>query len=247
MATYNFKKIKGKKVIEWNKGRLRGITESKERIGDITLLIKKQLKEKRKIRVLEVGCGYCRALMELKKLFGDKIETHGINLEKRWDVKLARRYGLKHKIFTKKEIDKNLPKIYILDAGKKLPFKSGSYDFIFSQASVQYIHDKALFLEEVNRLLSKNGTAIIELQEYKPKHSIEYKNLFEIWHKDKIIRSMDYLKRFKNIKFKKYKWESHVLEIKKSKNFKLNLKLITSFDLNNINPTWWGTKAIYKK
>lgn len=247
MATYNYKKIKGRRVIEWNRGRLRGLAEAKERIGDITLPIKKLLKEKRKIRVLEVGCGYCRALMELKKLFGNRVETHGINLEKRWDVKLARRYGLKHKIFTKKDIDQNLPKIHILDAGKKLPFKSGSYDFIFSQASVQYIHDKALFLEEVNRLLSKKGTAIIELDEYKKSHPLKYKNLFEIWDKDKEIDIIKYLKKFKNISSKKAPKGWHVLNMTKGKNFKLKLRLISSFDLNNVYPKWWGTKAIYKK
>ena len=48
-----------------------------------------------------------------------------------------------------------------------------------------------------------------------------------------------------HIKTKKTKRGWHVLKLKKAKNFNLKLKLITSFDVNNINSKWWGTKAIY--
>ena len=158
MTTYNFKKVKGKKVIEWNRGRRRGIEDSKDRVGGILQDIKKILKTKKKMKILEIGCGYGRTLLELKKIFGDKIETHGINLEKKWNKKLCRKFGISEKIFTKKVIDKNLPKIHILDAGKKMPFKNNSFDYIYSWATMQYVVDKAKLLEEVNRLLTDKKT-----------------------------------------------------------------------------------------
>lgn len=80
MATYNFKKVNGKKVIEWNRGRRRGIKEASERIGDYVKDIQNLINKKGKIKILEVGAGYGRSLLELKKEFGEKIEIHGINL-----------------------------------------------------------------------------------------------------------------------------------------------------------------------
>ena len=58
MAIYNFKKVKGKRVIEWNRGRIRGILEVTERIGDYVKDIKDLINRQGKIRILEVGAGY---------------------------------------------------------------------------------------------------------------------------------------------------------------------------------------------
>ena len=234
----------------WNTGRLRGLKEAKERIGDIENEVSQLLLKKKKIRVLEVGCGYGRILLELKRIFGNKITAEGINLEKEWNEELCRKFGLEEKIFTKKDINKNLPKIHILDVGKNIPLKSNSYDLIISQATVQYIGDKARFLEEVNRLLTNKGKAIIEIQEIKSSHPPEYSNLFEIWENCKIIQFRDYIKRFRNIKVNKSKisgknWS--IINMKKSNNFKLNLKLMNCFgyDLNRICKNLRGDKAVY--
>jgi len=236
--------------MSWNKGRLRGLNEAKGRIGDIEKFVNDLLKNKDKIRILEVGCGYGRILLELKKVFGNKIITEGINLEKEWNKELCKKFGIKEKIFTKKEINKNLPKIHILDVGKKIPLSSNKYDLIISQASVQYIGNKALFLEEVNRLLTKEGIAIIEMQEIKRSHPLEYRNLFEIWKGNKLILFENYIKKFKNIKVKKSKFRKDwsVIIMKKSNSFKLKLKLMNcfGFDINEICDKWRGDKAVYK-
>lgn len=147
MPGYRIKNINGKKQIVWNAGRIRGINEAKTRMEDITSHIKSLLKTKDKIKVLEIGCGYGRALVELKSLFEDKIETHGTNFETHWNKSLTKKYVTINKLVIKEKINKCLPKIHILDAGKKTKFKNNSFDFIFSQAAVQYIANKALFLE----------------------------------------------------------------------------------------------------
>lgn len=251
MATYNFKKVKGKRVIEWNRGRRRGIKEAGERIGDYVKDIRDLINKKGKIKVLEVGAGYGRSLLELKKIFGDKIETHGINLESRWNLDLIKRFGLHHNIFSKDEIKNNLPKLYILDAGKKLPFKSDSFDFIYSISSIQYIHDKALFLEEMNRILKKDGIARFhDAFKKKENYPVELKNLFDIWKNGKRIEVKDYIlnvKKYKNIQFKKTKKNPMgYLLMEKDKAFKMSLQYITSFDLHKLGENLWGTKVIYK-
>ncbi len=189
MATYNFKKVNGKQIIEWNRGRLRGLSEAKERLGDLVKECNKILKTKKKIKVLEIGCGYAKILIELKKVFGNKIETHGINLEERWRIELVKKFTLSNKLCSNKEFKDLAPKIHIADVGIKIPLKSNSFDLIFSQASFQYVHDKAKALEEINRLLTKEGKAIIELQELKSTPLIGYRELFDVFDKDKRLYS----------------------------------------------------------
>ncbi|MAG01820.1 hypothetical protein CMI42_00635 [Candidatus Pacearchaeota archaeon] len=246
MTLYNFKKINGKKKIIWIPNRGRGLREAKNRIGDLEKEVKQLLKKKRKIKVLDIGTGYGKILLELKKIFGNKVETYGINLEPRWNLKLIRKFAISNNLFSKKEANKIVPKVYIADAGKRMPLKSSSFDLIFALASVQYIPDKARFLEEVNRLLTKEGKAVIELQERKSKHPIEYRSLFEIWDAGKEINLIKYLKQYKGIKIKKSPREWHVLIMKKSKNFRFNLELINFINLNKICKSWWGTKSVYR-
>ena len=243
MVLYN---IKNKKIV-WNRGRCRGLKDSQERIGGILTDIKKLLKIKKKIKILEIGCGYGKALLELRKLFGDKVEIHGINLEKRWDTKLSKKFGISEKIFTSKDIEENLPKIHILDAGKKMPFKDKSFDYIYSWASVQYVLDKAKFLEETNRMLTEKGIARIEMQEVKKEtYAAEYRNLFEIQKNNRIINFKTYIKKFKNIKTKQSKFQpwSYII-MKKAKKLDLKLKRIKTIDLHAINLKWWGNKVVY--
>lgn len=247
MTIYNIKKVNGKRKRVWNTGRCRGIKDAQERLGNITGDIDFLLKKKDRVRVLEVGCGYGRALLELRKQYGDRVETFGINLEPRWNQNLTRIFGLAEKIFDKSGIDENLPKVLIADAGKGLAFPRNYFDYVFAQATVQYIHDKAHFLEEVNRVLTPVGLARIEVQDYKKRYDKPYKNIFEIHKGNKIIPFRDYIKRFPNLEIstsKTHDWT--ILRMKKSSAFKLRLKLTNSFALEPLNKGYWGTKAIYE-
>tara|TARA_Y100000310_G_scaffold324714_1_gene386957 strand:- start:1725 stop:2468 length:744 start_codon:yes stop_codon:yes gene_type:complete len=236
---------KGKKgKIIWRSGRSQGLEGAKGRIGNVSKQVKDILRKRDKIKVLEVGSGFGRALLELKRLFGNRVEVYGTNFESEWNQKLAKEYALDQG-FSKNEI----PKIYNnIDASKKLPFRSSSFDFVFCQATMQYILDRALFLEEVNRILTKEGVALLELQEFRDDHPIEYKNLFEIWEGKKRIDVLDYLRKFNNIKIKKSKGRDwHYIVMKKSKRFKLNLELVHYINLEeDICSDWWGSKLIYK-
>lgn len=235
-------------------GRAKGLFGNKGaegRLGNVPKYIKQILKKKKKVKVLEVGTGYGRALLELKNLFGDRVETYGINAEPEWNQKLVKKYALHEKLFDKQNINKNLPKIFILDAGKKLPFKNNFIDLIINPATMQYIPDKIHFIEESNRILTKEGIAALELEEVRNEHPLEYKNLFEIWDNGVKVDFLKYLKKFKNIKIKKSKnrpW--HYILITKVKKLDFKLKYITSINLeeqfsSNWEIRWWGKKSIY--
>jgi SAM-dependent methyltransferase len=246
MALYNIKVEKGKRVIVWNLGRLRGIEKAKDRIGNVVKTARDLLRVKQRIRVLEVGCGYGRALLDLRREFGNKVETSGINSEKRWNLDIIRKFALAHKLFSKKELERNLPRLYIMDAGKRMKFPSNYFDLIFSQSTGQYIKDKARFLEEVNRLLTPKGVARIDLQHRKDDYPVEYKHLFEIWDGDRQIDFVKYIKRFRNIQVKKApdRPEGYIL-MTKAPRLDFGLSLNQTIDLNKIHSKWWGTKAVY--
>ena len=129
-------------------------------------------------------------------------------------------------------------------------FKSGTFDIIFNPATMQYLSDKIQFIEEAHRILTKEGIAALELEQYRPTHPVEYQNNIEIWDKEgKRIDVLNYLKKFKNIQVKKSKnrpW--HYILMKKVKNFNLGLKLIKYINLEEIapSPVFWGSKSIYR-
>ncbi|MDP2628595.1 MAG: class I SAM-dependent methyltransferase, partial [Nanoarchaeota archaeon] len=180
MTIYNIKKINGKKVRVWNRGRSRGLEQAKEILGDLRREVNALLKTKNKIKILEVGCGYGRVLLELKKIYGDKIETYGINKEPKWNLKLIKIFGVAEKIFSKKEIAKNLPKLTICKVNRKIPFKSNTFDLVFSERTIQYISDKAKYLEELNRIATSGGIILTDIQD-------GTENRWEILNKNKKI------------------------------------------------------------
>ncbi|MDO8628428.1 MAG: class I SAM-dependent methyltransferase [Nanoarchaeota archaeon] len=245
MVLYSVNVVRGKRVIIWNKNRSRGLKEAKDRIGDIAQIARQLLKKKNKIKVLEVGCGYGKLLLDLKRVFGERVDVVGINVEKRWNQGLVRRFVLAHKLFSKKSIDKNLPKIIIADAGMKFPFSSNYFDLVISQSCIQYVHDKVNFLEEINRVLTPRGIAHTDFQDNTGDQPIEYQHLFEIWDGKKRIPVQKLLKKYGLIiKKAKLRKEGYII-MKKMNTFRLPLKLVGVINTHEINKEWWGNKSVY--
>src|SRR3990167_1277863 len=88
--------------------RSRGLDDFNERFSQhiVQKHIKKALSQQKIVRVLEIGCGEGRVLMELRKLF-PTIELHGIN-KKPWDVmqcsESLKETALHYKIFKNEEL-----------------------------------------------------------------------------------------------------------------------------------------------
>jgi ubiquinone/menaquinone biosynthesis C-methylase UbiE len=247
MSLYWIKKVNGKKERVWNYGRSRGLEETKNIIGDIKKEVDLLLKVNNKIKILDVGCGYGKTLLELKKIYGDKIFTFGINKESRWNLNLIRKFAIAERIFAKEEINKNLPKLIICDVDNGIPFKDNFFDFVFSQRTIQYISDKAKYLEELNRVASPKGIIITDIQDGSKDRPLELQHRWEIWNKSKKVNIHNLLSKKKNIYLYKEKKnpQDKVIKMKKNKNFGLNLKLLSSIDLHKINPDWWGKKSIF--
>jgi len=117
--------------------RTRGLWSVKNRLGSIMPVLRQFLKEKSKVRVLELGCGYGRAMLQLKQKLPD-LEIIGMNLQE---------YPEQHKEFR-----------YIYgDAGRKIPLPDNSINFIYSIAAIHFVKDKAKFIEEAFRVLRPGG------------------------------------------------------------------------------------------
>ena len=132
--------------------------------GHISRLLEKQ---QGRVDVLEVGFGYGRVLLELSWLFRDReVGFHGVDLNRYVDGPdqlraIARTYRI---IPDEKLPAARMPALHFYDA-TRLRFADESFDFVYSAITVRFMHDKALFIEEVSRVLRPGGTAILHIGE----------------------------------------------------------------------------------
>jgi ubiquinone/menaquinone biosynthesis C-methylase UbiE len=133
--------------------------------GVIEKTLRKALTSREPVRLLEIGCGEGRVLMELRKLF-PSVELHGIN-KKPWPamsgpkslIATAVNYG----IFTKEEARRaSLPVLHFYDA-TELRFPDGYFDVVISQVSIYQMKRKDLLLQQIWRVLKKGGKAFLHI------------------------------------------------------------------------------------
>jgi ubiquinone/menaquinone biosynthesis C-methylase UbiE len=156
------------KNLQYNEERSHSLSDFNKKIIPFELedLIQEILEKNRlageKTRVMEIGVGNGRALMELKKLFPE-VEFYGINKEKTHTFYRRESFvltALKFEIFNKSEVeDLDLPYIVFqdLDFGAKIPYAENKFDVVFSQDTVRHIKYKFEFLNEVMRVLKHEG------------------------------------------------------------------------------------------
>ncbi|MBI4451581.1 class I SAM-dependent methyltransferase [Candidatus Woesearchaeota archaeon] len=121
----------------------RGLWSVQRRLGNIVPLLKVRAKSRRKIIVLEVGCGYGRAMQQLGQRI-PQLRVIGMNI---------------------KQYAQQLPgqKYIYGDAGKRIPLPSNSVDFIYSIATLPFVCNRARFFEEAFRVLRPGGQLRVNL------------------------------------------------------------------------------------
>jgi ubiquinone/menaquinone biosynthesis C-methylase UbiE len=118
-----------------------------------------------KTRVMEIGAGNGRVLMQLKKRFPE-VEFYGVNKEKTRTFYRRESFvltALKFEIFTKNEAEAiELPYIVFedLDFGGKIPYDDNKFDIIFSQNTMGYIKYKFELFDEILRVLKPKGLSV---------------------------------------------------------------------------------------
>jgi SAM-dependent methyltransferase len=136
-------------------------------LSGIVAMIEQRLRERGRCRVLEAGCGEGRLLLELLAHFGERVELHGCNLAN-WppmtgEETLLRSNEYYNVIVPERLRSLPLPTIHVADLQDLSDFPLRDFDFIFSQAVVPHIADKARALEQSARLLASDGVFVHEL------------------------------------------------------------------------------------
>lgn len=168
VQSMNFEQYKN---LNYNESRSHSLAEFNEKIVPHRLedLISEVYEKNRllgeKTRVMEIGFGNGRALMELKKLFPE-IEFYGINKEKTHTFYRRESFiltALKFDIMTKLEAeDRGLPYVVFqdLDFGQRIPYAENKFDVIYSQETIPHIRYTFELFNEIMRVLKKGGTSI---------------------------------------------------------------------------------------
>lgn len=111
------------------------------------------------VRLLDLGCGSGRFLKELKDLFGDKVEVHGVtarayNQQGRpiWDNNEEQRF-----VEAQKRAGIN---IEVVDMCNLSNFEADYFDIVVSAEGINYAGDPIKVVEQAHRIL-KNGALMV--------------------------------------------------------------------------------------
>jgi SAM-dependent methyltransferase len=215
-------------------------------------------------RVLEIGCGEGRVLLELSRMYRG-LELHGINKEP-WMAMHAQESLLEtarfHSIMSPDELASTpLPTIHFCDA-EKLPFESAHFDLVISQVSFHYIADKFLALREVWRTLKPDGTALLHVDTIpgvrpdflagETPRFVTYAPDGKIWSMRDVCAAL--AQSGYDIAFSRSE-RAGLVHMKKNTERPMGLLLTldahSSFDLGRLkrgegDPTFWGFRSIYQ-
>lgn len=156
------------KNLQYNEERSHSLEDFNKKIAPYKLQdIIQEIYEKNRLlgektRVMEIGSGNGRVIMELKKLFPE-VEFYGINKEKTHTFYRRESYiltALKFEIFTKFDIESiDLPYIVFqdLDFGARIPYDQNKFDVVYSQGTMAYIKYKFELFNEVMRVMRPGG------------------------------------------------------------------------------------------
>jgi ubiquinone/menaquinone biosynthesis C-methylase UbiE len=213
----------------------------------IEMTLSDLLAKGRPLKVLEIGFGQGRVLMELAWLFrNNEVAFYGVDktqappMEKRDDLRQIARF---YEIIPETELANfELPEVFFYDA-TRLHFDEASLDLIYSAVAIRFIENKAAFLEEVCRVLKPGGVALLHMGESNWNYPYSricdnriltpYTNRFVLKHEDELIPLPVYLKLFEEdaFRFDFINRSTCALRVSKFKPARLDLRLALNQEL----------------
>jgi SAM-dependent methyltransferase len=225
--------------------RGRGLADLEERVGDVCAEIDARLAGQRVVRVLELGCGYAIALLDLVARYGSRVETSGINLrEENGQDEILHREAKARRIEVDAQVNA-LPSIVHGDVAQGLPFADGTFDLVVSQVAWRYFRNKIGVLREVVRVLRADGLGLIDADEFDAKLPPEYGRLVEIWDDGRLVTFGDYLLRH-GAEFAPAR-DGTCVRLGKCEALGEDLALRFEVDASQLHPLWDGIKCVYVK
>jgi len=146
------RRLKGKTLLGYD---FYEVGKPGEKLKDIDIpeLVKEQLANKKPVRILDAGAGDGNVLAELKKMFGDKVETHAMSL------------GTSYELMKKLE-NGQVDKVHNIAIDAWLPKQE--YDFIVSyMGGIMYSHHPFIATLKLAHSLSLGGVALVHTGDHR--------------------------------------------------------------------------------
>ncbi len=167
--------------------------------------------EWKKGRLIDIGCGNCRNLLQFKNL-----ELYGIDFSEEM-IKQSEKFCKKN------DLKVNLKKADM----RKIPFKDDYFDYCLCLASLHHLNreDADKVLKEIHRMLKKEGQCFISVWNKYPKFIFRKKETYISWkRKDRIYNRYYYLYNY--FEFKKLLLKNNFRIIKSGKIFDKNITFL---------------------
>lgn len=155
----------------YNQESSHSLAELDEKLAPLSLEnVIRQVSEKNKLagektRVMEIGSGNGRVLMELKRLFPE-VEFYGVTKEKTHEFYRRESFGVtavNFGIYNMNELEGlELPYVIFqdLDFGSPIPYADNKFDVIYSQNTLRHFKYKFELLSEILRVLKPEGVSV---------------------------------------------------------------------------------------
>lgn len=223
--------------------RGRGLDALDRHVGGILAEIDSRLEARDVVRVLELGCGYGTALLELRARYGRRVDLHGVNrFRGDGNPEILARNATERGIAT---TEVELPAIAYADVAHGLPFPDDAFDLVYSQVAWLYFGNKIGVLQEVIRVLDVAGVAKIDADEIRDGLPAEYARLVEIWDAGRLVTLGEYLGRFDLTL--ETALEGEYMRLRKVHGFGADLAPVLEIDLSELHADWDGIKCVYRR
>jgi SAM-dependent methyltransferase len=226
--------------------RARGLRDLERSVGGVCDDIDAMLARRDPLRVLELGCGYGTALLELRARYGARLELHGINrVPGDGAADVLYRNAVDRGLLGEGAIaDAPWPTIRHGDVARGLPYADDSFDLVYSQVAWLYFGNKIGVVREVMRVLRADGLAKVDADEIHPALPAEYARLVEIWEDGTLVPFGDYLRRYGAALVRAP--EGEYMRFGKAGGFGEGLAPIFEIDVAAIHPDLDGIKCVYR-
>ncbi|MFN8053687.1 MAG: methyltransferase domain-containing protein [Acidimicrobiales bacterium] len=150
----------------------------------LTERIEALLSRRERVRLLEVGCGEGRLLLDLMARFGERVALHGLNHPtfggwRRPSLDAVNR--LHGTLAPERLASLPRPVIRLGDAQAMASLGPGWFDLVVSQVTLHHVRDKARALEQSARLLGPGGALVHQLDRAELERPGDELPRFEIW------------------------------------------------------------------
>ena len=225
--------------------RGRGLRDLERTVGGIVDEIDERLVKRDTVRVLELGCGYGTALLELATRYGKRVELHGMNrLAGDGDAEILLRNARERGLLGVTPDAGDLPSLAFGDVADGLPFPDDTFDLVYSQVAWLYFGAKLAVVRDVMRVLRADGIAKIDADEMRPQLPLEYRRLVEIWENGTLVPFGDYARRH-GAELAAAP-DGTYLRFGKSRTFAADVVPVVEIDLAEIDADWDGVKCVYR-